>query len=91
MTFRTQDQFEAARHLPVRWGARTWCPRITRLSALFNSKSSPHCRPSRRTPEVVWVWRRLSKPVPGETDPPASQYRQTFILSPIWPNNPLTL
>ena len=69
MTFRTKYQFEAARHLPVRWGARTWCPRITRLSPLFNSESSPNCRPSRRTPEVVCVWRRLSKPAPGETDP----------------------
>ena len=90
MTFRTQYQFEAARHLPVRWRARTWCPRITRLSPLFNSESSPSCRPSRRTPEAVCVWRCSSKAGANQDRSLAIQSRQTFILSPICSNNPLT-
>ena len=69
MTFRTQYQFEVARHLPVRWKAGSWRPRITRLSPLFCSESSSNCRRSRRTLEVVCVWRRFSRPAPGRTDP----------------------
>ena len=69
MTFRTQYQFEVARHLPVRWKARSWLPRITKLSPLSCSESSPISRRSRGTLEVVCLWRRLSKPAPVRTDP----------------------
>ena len=90
MTSRTQYQFEVARHLPVRWKARSWHPRITRLSPLFCSKSSPNWRRSRRTLKVVCVWRRFSKPAPVGTDAGRVGFRPTFILPPIWPNNSLT-
>jgi hypothetical protein len=73
MTLRTQYQFEVPGHLPVRWKARSWRPRITRLSPLFRSESSPNCRRPRRTLEVVCVWRRFSKP-PVRTGPWASRY-----------------
>jgi len=75
MTFRTQYQFEVGRHLPVRWKARSWRPRITRRSPRFCSESSPNCRRSRRTLAVVCVWRRLSKP-PVRTNTWASRLKQ---------------
>ena len=80
MTLRTQHHFQVARHLPVRWRARSWRPRITRLSPLSCSESTPNCRRSRRTMEVVCVWRRLSKRAPVRTDPWASRFtRRSFL------------
>ena len=69
MALRTQYQFEVTRPLPVRWKARSWRPRITRLSPRSCSKSVTNCRRSRRTLQVVSVRLHLSKPAPLRTSP----------------------
>jgi len=62
MTFRTQNQLQGSRPMPVRWKALSWHLRITRLSPLSCSASSPDCRQLLGTPGVVCLWRRGSKP-----------------------------
>jgi len=59
MTFRTQNQLQGSRPMPVRWMARSWSPRITQLPSC--SAPSADCR-ELSIPGVVCLWRRRSKP-----------------------------
>jgi len=85
MTFRTQYHPRLLRHLPVRWKARSWRPRITRPSPLL-ALNRPRTVVGRAGPWKSFPCggacqgRRRWEPTLGRAD-----LDRTFILPPIPP------